>query len=55
MSHIEETIRQLTVNVCDVEHKPLLRPVLEAELFKLKYQEEEITAALDKLFKVTLQ
>lgn len=55
MTPIHETIKQLTANVRDLQSKPLLRPVLEAELLKLKYNEEEVTTALDKTFKVTLQ
>ena len=52
---IQETIKQLTVNIRDLQAKPALRPVLEAELLKMSYTEQEIKPALDNVFKVTLQ
>lgn len=56
MTHdVSDTIADLTRNVRNLHEKPLLRHVLEAELLKMKFDEEEVTKALDKTFKVTLQ
>lgn len=55
MSPIRETIDYLTASVRDLPGKPLLRPVLEAELLKLGYSPDEVNPALDEAFKVTVQ
>lgn len=56
MNHaVRNTINELTASIRDLSAKPLLRSVLEAELLKLKFTEEEIKPELDRVFKVTLQ
>ncbi len=55
MNQIQDVVRQLTVNIRDLSNKPMLRPVLEAELLKMDFNKEDVAAALNETFKVTLQ
>lgn len=52
---VRDTVAKLTTNIKDLRSKPALRPVLEAELLKMNYAQEEVAEVLDDTFKVTLQ
>ena len=54
MKQTQETLDHLIKNIKDVQHKPILRGTLEAEMLKLKCPEAEVTEVLDKLFRTTV-
>lgn len=52
---VAETVAKLTSTIKDAAHKPLLRPVLEAELLKMRYEPEDVKEVLDRFYQVTVQ
>lgn len=55
MTHLRSTIEELTAKVSDARQKPLLRPVVESELFKLGYEAQDVARELDDFYNVTRQ